>query len=247
MFKRCNVIIALLFSFVFCGCSCSKKDLIEENNNLLNNINEIKSGYDKYKGLDGLFNWYNTITAESVNSFVIVESRESNNVLYTDGVVVARSGYSYYILADYSKIRQYGNVSFRVMDSNANVYSASVFVKNGNAVYDTNNGLILLKVDAIVSQKAKMESIALGKMDDLTAIISSEEHINKVHICENIKTSTITYHDTSYDLYNEEESFSGAMINSSHNLVAFYSSSYNGFISTSLIKETILINYSLAL
>lgn len=242
------VIIMTLFVFIFTGCSCSKEDLVNTNNNLLSEIEKVENNSKQYEGLDEIFSWYNKITVESVNSFVLIESKSATRSLYTDGVIIASSGYNYYVIGDYNQIKQDGRVSFRIMDSNANVYDAKIAASNGSIVYDEYSGLALFKVSALMNSTITMKSIKLGELDGLSGHVSSKEHINKIQICENIKTSTINFNDASYTSYLIDDSLlTGTLINFKNELLGVYSSSLNSFIGKGLIENILAINYSLIL
>lgn len=242
------IIIITFFMFIFTGCSCSKNELIEENKELISQKEKLEEDSKQYEGLSDIFSWYNKITTQSVNSFVLIESKSHGNTLYTDGVVIASSGYNYYILGDYSKIKQDATTTYKVMDAHANVYDAKIATSNGNVVYDLNTGLVLFKVSVLRMSKVIMETIDIGEMDELSGHISSQEHINKIQICENIKTSTIVDNDTSYVGYTiDDSSLEGALINSNNQLFGLYSSNLNSFISKDLIENILKVNYSLVL
>ena len=138
MIKFLRFTLLLSFVFIASSCSCSKEDLINLNDELIEQNKEILSKIEQYDDIEGLFNFYNTITTDNINSFVLVESKNQINslALYSDGVVVANNGYDYYILTDYNKIFQPGIVEYKIMDSNANVYNAQVF-KDNDVIYDS--------------------------------------------------------------------------------------------------------------
>lgn len=249
MIKKINFIVIVLFTIVFCGCSCNKDDLISENSKLIEENEKINEDKEKYYEIDNLFSWYNNITVNNINSFVLVESKSAfGNTLYSDGVVLGNIGLDYYILADYNKLFQNGLVTYRVMDANASVYKAKIVETNSNTSYDNETGLVLLKVNVNSYTNLVMKSIDLGEKSEVIAHVSSVEQINKIEILENIKTSTITYNDTSYEYYSFDETINnGALINSNNQLCGVFSSTINGFMSISLLKEIVYVSYSLIL
>ena len=99
------------------------------------------------------------------------------------------------------------------------------------------------------SYNVVMDSISMGEISELVGHISSMEHINKVQLSENIKTSTIDYNNTSYNGYFLEDvnQRGGSLINLDNELCGVYLSNINSFIETKLIKEIVYSIYSLIL
>lgn len=245
MIKRFVLIILVGFSFVFSGCSCSKEELLKTNSSLIEEKAKLNSEIEAYLEVEKLFNFYNNITVNNVKSFVLVESYNEINgrTLYSDGVVVARNGYYYYIVTDYASISQSGIVSYKVTDSMAHVYNVNL-----SDSYDATSGLILLIVDSSDYSNEGMEVIEKGEFDYLSGHISSINQFNKIQVYTQIKTSTIDYNNTSYNIYNLNDNIiSGSVINSSNKLCGFYMSRLNGFIDINLMKQIIYTTYSLIL
>jgi len=246
MRKKSIIILLLIGIFLFNGCSCSKEDLINENTLLKEENMLLENENSKYRGVEDIFSFYNKITSDSLNSFVLVESSKSSGTIkYSDGVVIAKEGYYYYVLTDYYCIYQtanspYQSITYKVMDKNATVYNAEV-----STIYDVEGGLLLLRVSTLGHTNVGMKSIQLGEKSDLVAHVSSLEHINKIQMSEKIKTSTIEHNDASYNVYNIEDIIvnSGALLNVNNELCGLYLYNYNGFIETNLIKNIVNFIY----
>lgn len=252
MLNKFKCIALLLLVCLFCGCSCSKENLQNENIKLDEENKVLEQEIIKYENVQEIFDFYNSITVNNIASFVLVESKNTftSQTRYSNGVVLGSNGLKYYILSDYSALSQSGLVSYRVMDKNANVYKANVASSNFNVVYDDFSGLVLLEVNVSSYSNIVMKSIDLGDKTDLLALFSSVSQMNQVKLLNNIKTSTMSYNDTSYISYNLEESQidSGSMlINDSNELCGMYMSKLNQFISIELIKELLYSTYSLVL
>lgn len=249
MIRKCKIIIVTMFIILFCGCSCNKEALINENLKLIEENQKIETEKQGYEGLKELFMWYNNITTRNVNSFVLVESKNTfGNTCYSDGIVIGNIGLDYYILTDYTNLSQSGGVSYRVMDANASVYKGQIMETDKGRVYDSKTGLVIIKVNVNSYTNLVMKSISMGERSETIAHISSIEQINKIQVLDDIKTSTTTYNDTSYEYYKFDENIDdGALLNLNNELCAFYSSSINGFVSVSLIKEVVYSIYSLVL
>lgn len=247
MLKKMSLILSIFCCLFVSGCSLNKKDLqeetiklSEENFQLKENIREVKNNLE-------IYDFYNNITIENINSFVLVESKNilNSNTLYSNGVVIARNGYYYYVLTDYNAIAQKGMINYKVMDANAIVYSASL----ANVVDET-TGLVILEVNVSGYSKYNMKTIELGKKSDLVAYFSNVKQLNKVELTNKIKTSSANYNDTSYQLYylDDFEFDKGSLlINTGNQLCGIYLSKLEGFISSELIKEVLYTTYSLVL
>ena len=97
MLRKCCLVMLFSLVVIFGGCSSNKNELMDKNNELLREIETLKVDNEKYKGINDVFSFYNAITLESVNSFVVVEaSKTFGETKYSDGVVVASNGYYYY-------------------------------------------------------------------------------------------------------------------------------------------------------
>ena len=247
MSKKLFMILSMIFCIVFSGCSCNKEELIDANKVLFEENNKLNNQVEIYDGVEEIFDFYNNITTENVDSFVLVESKNviTGNTKYSNGVVVARNGYYHYVLTDYFALTQNGVISYRVMDSKAVVYDVSLAND-----YDEETGLILLIVVTSGHSNVSMKTISLGDVDNLIGHISSINQFNKVQIYTQIKTSTIMYEDTSYNVYNLENVNSengSSLINSKNKLCGIYLSKINSFIGIELIKEVVYSTYSLVL
>lgn len=247
MNKKLSIIL-ISFVLLFTGCSCSKKDLINENTKLIEENQKLSEDVIKYKGVEDVFEFYNKITTENVNSFVLVESKYGLQTKYSNGVVIASNGYYYYVITDYNSIKQSSSLTtYRVMDANATVYNASLPTSN---VYDIGSGLILLQVNASGYTNIAMQSIEFGIVSDIVAYFSSVSQMNKIQLTEQLKTSTITYNDASYNSYYLENITmdSGTLLISENNkLCGIYLSNYNAFTDSDLIKQIMYSTYSLVL
>ena len=245
MSKKILGSLMIMFVVMFSGCSLSKKNLKEENKQLVEEINAVKENSEKYLKNESLFNFYNNITNNNVNSFVVVESqnRLTNKTVYSNGVIVAKNGFNYYILTDYNCLKQDGLVNYKVRDYRANVYRGEIA-----RVYDGESFMVLLQVN-VSGSDSDLRAIQGGAKTDLVAYISSLEQINKVQFTENIKTSTIYYNNTSYKGYsidNVSVDNGSIMVNSNNELCAIYSSKYNSFIDIELIRTILAATYSLS-
>lgn len=244
MIKRLSLVFILLSIVTLNGCTCNKSNLIFENEELIERNEEMSENIEELEEIKSIYNWYNNIATDSINSFVLVESK-SNFTKYSDGVVISNSGLEYYVITDYNKIKQEGITSYRVMASNAIVYDADIAQVDGNVIYDEYSGLVLLRVYIRgYYNNVSLNPIKFGNISKNVGHISNIEHNNKIQIRENIKTSQIIYNEASYDCYNDVSlNQSGSLINVSNQLVGFYSSSISSFVSSEFIKDIVRVIY----
>lgn len=245
----CSVI---LYAVCFVsGCTISKQDLIRENTLLLEENAQIKDENQALNNTKALFDFYNKISTETVNSFVLIESKHNftSQVSYSEGVIIASNGYDCYVLTDYNSLVVGRNVSYRVMNANAEVYSAQLLSNGGNVVYDVQTGFVLLRVRVNNLSVSKMRSVQLSDISDIFANISNTEQLNKIQIdsLQNVNKGTFTYDGTEFDIYTLVDTNKGSLVSINNALCGFYFSSLEGYGSSELIKKVAYATYSLIL
>jgi hypothetical protein len=135
-----------------------------------------------------------------------------------------------YVLVDYNAIYQVGG-KYTVMDSHLNSYSVS-----GVYTSDSETGLAVL---VYTTSNNKTRSVKVGEYSEISVYLDSMNQLNKATIVDNIKTSTITYNNTSYvSYYLEDVSFNNGtvFINNKNEVMGIYSSKMNTVITSDLIK-----------
>lgn len=249
MFKKLKILF-LFFILGFCSaCNGNNEALIEELKSIEEDNEELIDQRNEYKKLQDVFDFYNNVTTNNIMSFVLVESynKSSNKKYYSDGVVIAQEGMYYYILVDYLKIKQIGNIEYKVIDANAREYVANFVFEDNMIVYDEFSGFALLEIQ-VNNLENPIVDIDFGDMSFIFANISSVEHLNKIQVYSEIKTSTIDYNDTSYVLYSLNDSIrnpNGVLVNMDNELVAMYSSQLSAFLEIDLILEIMYVTYAL--
>lgn len=233
-------LLALVFMFTLlisgCTCSISKEEMTEKNNELNEDIKELKTDNENLNETKSIIDFYNTLTTENMNSLVLVESKNRFTLTrkYSNGVIIGNSGYNYYVLTDYNALTQ-SNVSYTVMDSYAISYSANLYSS------DENTGLAIL-VFSIKNITSYATSIEVGELSDTYAYLDSMHQLNKTVILDNIKSSTVEYNNTTYTTYNIDNmsvSNGSILVNIDNKLMAIYSSKLNAFVGQDLIKEIV--------
>lgn len=247
MIKKMRIIPVLIISLLITGCNFNKSELKEENQNLISENTSLEQEIDKAKEMLKVYDFYNEITLSNINSFVLVESKNllSSKTLYSNGVIILSSGLRYYVLTDYNALSQTGMVRYKVMGANAIEYNATL----ANTI-DTTTGLALLEVDISGYTNVNLDTIKMGNITSLMGYFSSIKQINKIQLINEIKTSSITYNDTSYKVYSLDENNldnGTILINSDNQLTGIYASKFNCFLSMNLIKQVLYSTYSLVL
>ena len=212
-------------------------DIYKKITELNDKINEIKEDNESFKNAQSIIEFYNTLTTENMDSFVTVRSENTKNHAkkYTNGIIIGNIGNNYYVLTDYDAIIQ-NNMSVTIMDSYTQTYvSTSLYA------YDTTTGVGVIKfTKGYVT--SHVSSIETGNYTDTFALLDSMEQLNKATIYTNIKSSTMTYNDTTYTCYSLDDTNvnnGSVLINKENKLMAIYSSTLDTFISSELIKEII--------
>ena len=236
MLKKVSAIFVIVLSLTFAGCA-SKEELVKSTTELKEENAALHQELKEYQKIDSLLEFYNKITTSTVNSLVLVESTNkiTSNKVYANGLVVANDYYYYYVVTDYTALKQSGNNTYRVLDASATVYSADI----ANRV-DEESGLVLLRVDISRQTSIQMKTSDLGASSNIYANVSSINQINKVHVYSKLKTSTTFYNGTSYVSYTIENAQNGSiLINNNNEVFGIYLSKLDCFINTTTLKAII--------
>ena len=237
MYKKLLMTLVCFVTIIVSGCSCSlsKGELIEKNVELLDKIEGIKEeSSDLYEAMN-IIKFYNILTTETMNAFVLVEGKNfmGSNKKYSNGIIIGSNGQDMYVLTDYSAI--YMDLGrYTVMDSYANSFLVSdVYVS------DSATGLAVLKYS---TSNSLTTSVKVGDTSSVFAHLDSMEQLNKATILENIKSSTIEYNSTTYTTHYLENTTlnNGAIfINNSNEVMGIYASKVNAIITKDLLKVII--------
>ena len=234
MNKKLLVLMSLFITLLVSGCTCSfsKDELIQKTIDLVEKIDDTKENNDDLDESMKIIKFYNELTTNTMNAFVMVESKTivGTNKKYSNGIIIGSSSQNMYVLVDYNAIYQVGG-RYTVMDSYLNSYSVS-------SVYtsDSETGLAVL---VYTTSNNKTRSVKVGEYSEISAYLDSMNQLNKATIVDNIKTSTITYNNTSYvSYYLENVSFNNGtvFINNKNEVMGIYSSKMNTVITSDLIK-----------
>lgn len=250
MSKKILLGIICVLSLFVSGCSLSKKELIEDNTQMLEEYQKLVETYETYNGIDDIFEFYNDLSVNSVNSFVLIESRHTftSSTTYCDGVIVASNGYDYYIMTDYNKLWVSNNIRYRIMNAAAEVYDANLLGYGNQPVYDSETGMVLLRV-SVRNASTKMTPVKLGNMGSIIGHISSEKQLNKVEVIENNEFDVYYYKYDSieYEIYKKMLKTNGSLVNEKNQLCGLYLSQIGGYAGYELIKKVAYATYSLTL
>ena len=251
MIRKIFITLICCLCIICSSCTFSKEDIQKEAISLEKKNINLKEEYDKYKNVDILFNFYYNLTLDTLHSLVLVESKNlfTSYTTYSEGVVVYNNGYNYYILTDYNKLLPSNNVRYRVMDARANVYEASFVYHENNLLYDTQTGLVLLRIQ-VVSNNSDINEISLGEKTDTMAIISNVDQLNKIQIIDSNCVNgdeIVNYDNQSYKVSIIDDFNCGSLINIKGELTGFYLYNLQGFADYSLIKKVAYATYSLIL
>ena len=250
MVKRVMSLLFLSLIFIASGCTNSKQDLIDESTKLLEENKEMESENEKYQQIENLFDFYNELSTNTLHSFVLIESKHAftKKTSYCDGVILVSNGYDFYVMTDYNKLWVSDNVQYRVMNANAEVYSAYLVRENNRVLYDEQTGMVLLRV-IIGNASGKMQTIGLGDAKEVNALISNVEQINKIEILEteDLDQYFYNYGDEEFSYHKVMLRSEGSLVNNDNKLCGFYFSNIKGFASKELIKKVAFATYSLIL
>lgn len=235
MLKKSLMICMCFIAILTSGCSLSKKDLIQKNAELEQNIEGLKSSNEDLSKAQKIIDFYNKLTTDTMNSFVLVESKTiiGTNKKYSNGIVIGNVYNTYYALVDYSSI-YIENGLYTVMDSYANSY-------NVNDVYlsDESTGIAILRFN---SNSSYIKSVEVGNVSEVYAYLDSMDQLNKVTVLDNIKSSTINYNSTTYNSYYLEGvslNNGSIFINEENKLMGIYSSKLRVIITKEILVNII--------
>lgn len=236
MIKKLSILL-LLSVFAFSGCE-TKDDWVSKNNDLQTNIEGLYEDNQKLSNAKRIIDFYNKVTTENMNSFVLVESKGiyNQNKKYSNGVIIGSNGQHKYVLTDYHSIKQ-DNEKITIMDSYADSYSVNL--NNGFYMLDEETGLAVIRFSTLSS---KVNTIGIGGKSDIVALLDGINQLNKVTLLNNLKSSTITYNDATYNSYNLENANlnnGSIFINMDNKLMGIYSSKLDAILSGDLLKEMI--------
>ena len=180
-------LFALFFSLAIlltgCSGSLSKSDMLDKNYELLAKINELEKQNEEFTKAQSIIEFYNKVSNESMNSFVLVESKNkfTSATKYSNGVIIGNAGLQFYVLVDYNAIEQ-KNMNITVMDSYADSHAVT------RCVVNEASGLALLTFSLTINS-SQISAISLGEHTDIVAYLDSMEQkqLNRVVILENIK------------------------------------------------------------
>lgn len=250
MIKKSLSLIILVLVFIISGCSKSKQELLDENTRIINENKEFSTQNQGYKEIRNLFDFYNELSVETLHSFVLIESKHvyTSKTTYSDGVVVASNGYDYYVLTDYNKLWVSDNIQYRVMNANAEVYSAYLIRENNKILYDEETGMVLLRI-RVGHSSGKMQTINFGNVEKVNAIVTNVEQLNKIELIEQLDADEYfyKYEDLEYSYYKIMSKSAGSIVNMYNKICGFYLSNLQGYASGDLIKKVAYATYSLIL
>jgi hypothetical protein len=106
---------------------------------------------------------------------------------------------------------------------------------------DEETGLAVIRFSTL-GISTNITNINVGNSSDIVALLDSIEQLNKVTLLNNLKSSTITYNDTTYSCYELENTNinnGSVFINMENELMGIYSSKLDAIIGKDLLKEMI--------
>ena len=237
MNKKLLAIFTLVLTLFIGGCSFSfdKNSLINKVNLLEKEVKELKEENEELDKARDIIDFYNELTTETLDSTVVIRSSYyGSNKKYSNGIIIGSSGFDAYILADYNAIKQTSSASYVLIDSYANEYSAYLYE------VDITTGLAIFTCNWDYYGSV----IGLGEYSEVVAKVDNVSWIHKTTIESNIKSSTMTYFDTTYKSYclNDMNLNGGTIfINDQNKIIGMYSSKLNVIVSEKVLE--LIINF----
>jgi hypothetical protein len=160
-------------------------------------------------------------------------------VTYVDKVEILTEDVDYFVnffdlKTDYNAIKQTSSASYVLIDSYANEYSAYLYE------VDITTGLAIFTCNWDYYGSV----IGLGEYSEVVAKVDNVSWIHKTTIESNIKSSTMTYLDTTYKSYylNDMNLNGGTIfINDQNKIIGMYSSKLNVIVSEKVLE--LIINF----